>query len=227
MGNFLHAAPRARLGKISSGQPNPGPFQPNMGMSPGVPQFDSEFQTQLFLLFLSPSPDQSDRRGEKQNLQSGKSHQDIFGTQTSQTPPPHHPLLILPCPHPSTSPYVPIIRSSPAVQLRPRLFHAQGNRWLENNAQQAAPQEHAPVQGGRPVRIPDPNPPPPPPPPLQTPPKFWNRSFSNLRFFFGGKGRRRRCRKFFVALPEGFFFFFTRCVYTQNAQNLVENSKNV
>ena len=48
---FLRAAPRARLGKISSGQPSPGPFQPNLGMSPGVPQFDPEFQTHLFLRF--------------------------------------------------------------------------------------------------------------------------------------------------------------------------------
>ena len=48
---FLRAAPRARLGKISSGQPSPGPFKPNLGMSPGVPQFDPEFQTHLFLRF--------------------------------------------------------------------------------------------------------------------------------------------------------------------------------
>ena len=48
---FLRAAPRARLGKISSGQPSPGPFQPNRGMSPGVPQFDPEFQTHVFLRF--------------------------------------------------------------------------------------------------------------------------------------------------------------------------------
>ena len=49
--SFLRAAPRARLGKISSGQPSPGPFQPNLGMSPGVPQIDPEFQTHLFLHF--------------------------------------------------------------------------------------------------------------------------------------------------------------------------------
>ena len=49
--NFLRAAPRARLGKISSGQPSPGPFQPNLGMSPRVPQFDPEFQTHVFLRF--------------------------------------------------------------------------------------------------------------------------------------------------------------------------------
>ena len=48
---FLRAAPRARLGKISSGQPSLGPFQPNLGMSPGVPQFDPEFQTHLSLRF--------------------------------------------------------------------------------------------------------------------------------------------------------------------------------
>ena len=49
--SFLRAAPRARLGKISSGQPSPGPFQPNLGMSPGVPQIDPEFETHLFLHF--------------------------------------------------------------------------------------------------------------------------------------------------------------------------------
>ena len=48
---FLRAAPRAHLGKISSGQPSPAPFQPNLGMSPGVPQFDQEFETHLFLYF--------------------------------------------------------------------------------------------------------------------------------------------------------------------------------
>ena len=48
---FLRAAPRALLGKISSGQPSPGPFQPNLGMPPGVPQFDPEFETHLFLRF--------------------------------------------------------------------------------------------------------------------------------------------------------------------------------
>ena len=48
---FFRAAPRARLGKISSGQPSLGPFQPNLGMSPGVPQFDPEFQTHLSLRF--------------------------------------------------------------------------------------------------------------------------------------------------------------------------------
>ena len=48
---FLRAAPCARLSKISSGQPSPRPFQRNLGMSPGVPQFDPEFQTHLFLHF--------------------------------------------------------------------------------------------------------------------------------------------------------------------------------
>ena len=48
---FLRAGPRARMGKISSRKPSPGPFQPNLGMSPGVPQFDPEFQTHLFLHF--------------------------------------------------------------------------------------------------------------------------------------------------------------------------------
>ena len=47
----MRAAPRARLGKISSGQPSPGPFQPNLGMSPRVPQFDPEFQSHLLLRF--------------------------------------------------------------------------------------------------------------------------------------------------------------------------------
>ena len=48
---FLRAALCARLGKISSGQPSPGPFQPNLGMSLGVPQFDPEFETHLLLHF--------------------------------------------------------------------------------------------------------------------------------------------------------------------------------
>ena len=48
---FLRAAPRARLGKMSSGQPSPGPFPPILGVSPGVPQFDPEFQTHVFLRF--------------------------------------------------------------------------------------------------------------------------------------------------------------------------------
>ena len=46
---FLRAAPRARLGKISSGQPSRGPSHPHLRMSPGVPQFDPEIQTHLFL----------------------------------------------------------------------------------------------------------------------------------------------------------------------------------
>ena len=49
--SFLRAALRARRGKISSGQPSPGPFQPNLGMSPGIPQFDRELRTHLFLHF--------------------------------------------------------------------------------------------------------------------------------------------------------------------------------
>ena len=58
--SFLRAAPRTRLGKISSGQPSLGPFQPNLGMSPGVPQFDPEFQTHLSLRFFSmPIPPKS------------------------------------------------------------------------------------------------------------------------------------------------------------------------
>ena len=48
---FLRAASRARLGKINSGQPSPGPFQPNLGMSPGAPQCDRETQTHPFLHF--------------------------------------------------------------------------------------------------------------------------------------------------------------------------------
>ena len=47
---FLRAAPRARLGNISSRQPIPGP---NLGMSPGVPRFDPEFQTHVFLQFAA------------------------------------------------------------------------------------------------------------------------------------------------------------------------------
>ena len=73
-------------------------------------------------------------------------------------------------------------------------------------------------QGGRPVRIPD------PPSPLETPPpKFSNSSFSNLRFW--GKGSAPKTPKiFFLPFLRG-YFFFTLCVYTQNTQNLMENSK--
>ena len=50
--NGLFCALRCtRPGEISSGYPSPRPFQPNMGMSPWVPQFDPEFHTQLFLRF--------------------------------------------------------------------------------------------------------------------------------------------------------------------------------
>ena len=73
-------------------------------------------------------------------------------------------------------------------------------------------------QGGRPVLVPDP----PPPSPLQTPPKFSNPSFPNLRFW--GKGLAPKAPKIFL-FPFLRGFFFTRCVYTQNTQNFVENSK--
>ena len=50
-----------------------------------------------------------------------------------------------------------------------------------------------------------PQPPPPPPHPLQTPPKFSNPSFFNLRFWRKGSAPKARVF-FFFALPEGFFF---------------------
>ena len=50
---FSRAAPHARLGKICYGQPSRGPFQPNLGMSPGVPQFDPDSQTHLFPHFAA------------------------------------------------------------------------------------------------------------------------------------------------------------------------------
>ena len=56
---FLRAAPRARLGKISSRQPSPGPFQPNLGMSPGVPQFDPESNPSFPTFFSMPIPPKS------------------------------------------------------------------------------------------------------------------------------------------------------------------------
>ena len=62
--------------------------------------------------------------------------------------------------------------------------------WLysKGNSQPTSFVERLPwfYQGGRPVRIPD------PPPPLQTPPKFSNPSFSNLRFWGKGSAPRRR-----------------------------------
>ena len=62
------------------------------------------------------------------------------------------------------------------------------------------------------------------PPPPPDPPKFSNPFFSNLRFW--GKVSAPKAQTFFLCPPEGVsFFFFTLCVYTQNAQNFVENSK--
>ena len=59
---------------------------------------------------------------------------------------------------------------------------------------------------------------------FQTPPKFSNPSFSNLRFW--GKGLAPKAPKiFFLPFLRGYIFFFTLCVHTQNAQNFVENSK--
>ena len=52
---LLRAAPRASVGKMSSGQPSPGAFQPNMGMSPGVTQFDAEFPFPTFPGFFTMS----------------------------------------------------------------------------------------------------------------------------------------------------------------------------
>ena len=43
------------------------------------------------------------------------------------------------------------------------------------------------------------------PPSLQTPPKFSNLSFSNLRFL--GKGSAPKASKIFFALPERVYFF--------------------
>ena len=46
------ASHRARAwAKSVLASPSPGPFQPNLGMSPGVPQIDPEFETHLFLHF--------------------------------------------------------------------------------------------------------------------------------------------------------------------------------
>ena len=50
-GNFFSALRRARLAKLSSSQPSGGPFQPKMGMSQGLAQFDPEIPTQVFLQF--------------------------------------------------------------------------------------------------------------------------------------------------------------------------------
>ena len=51
----IFCAPRHVRAWTTSVLSCPWPFQPNMGMSPGVPQFDPEFQTHLFLRF-SPCP---------------------------------------------------------------------------------------------------------------------------------------------------------------------------
>ena len=48
---FLRAALRARLGKISSGQPSPGPFPPNLGVLPRVPPFTQNFKPMFSYVF--------------------------------------------------------------------------------------------------------------------------------------------------------------------------------
>ena len=58
----------------------------------------------------------------------------------------------------------------------------------------------------------------PPPPPAPDPPKFLNPSFSNMRF----RGKMLAPKK--IGLLKGYFCFI-QCVYTQNIQSLVENSK--
>ena len=61
-----------------------------------------------------------------------------------------------------------------------------------------------------------------PPPPSPDPPKVFEPVFLHFEILgerVGAKGAEN-----FLALPEG-VFFFTRCVYTQNAQNFAENSK--
>ena len=74
-------------------------------------------------------------------------------------------------------------------------------------------------QGGRPVRIPDPPPLPPPPDP---PPKVFEPVF--LQFEILGERVGAKGAETFFPLLRGCFFFPTLCVYTQNTQNLVENS---
>ena len=68
------------------------------------------------------------------------------------------------------------------------------------------------VQGGRPVRIPDPPHPP-------DPPKVFKAVFLQFEIFgvrVGAKGGGEEYR-------EEVFFFSTPCVYTRNTQNFVEN----
>ena len=61
-----------------------------------------------------------------------------------------------------------------------------------------------------------------PPPPPPDPPKVLGPVF--LQFEILGERVGAKGAKFFFAFPEG-VFFFTLCVYTQNTQNFVENSK--
>ena len=64
------------------------------------------------------------------------------------------------------------------------------------------------VQGGRPVRIPDP-----PPPTLLTPPKFLKPSFSNLRFLGKGLAPKVEVR----STVRRYFFFYPMCLYSKYA----------
>ena len=78
---------------------------------------------------LPPSPDQSDHRGKKRNLQSGKSGQAIFGTPSfgskTPSPPPPPPALKKPCPSPS-------LRSPPVPP--PQTLRAQARRKVRHVA---------------------------------------------------------------------------------------------
>ena len=65
-GNLLRAAPRARLGKISSGQPSPGPFQPNLGMSPGYPSLTQNFEPIFSYIFQHADSTLIDSRSKRE-----------------------------------------------------------------------------------------------------------------------------------------------------------------
>ena len=56
----------------------------------------------------------------------------------------------------------------------------------------------------------------PPPPPLQTPPKFSNPSFSNLRFV--RKGSAPKAPKFFFPFLRGYFLFYPTCLYPKYSE---------
>ena len=87
------------------------------------------------------------------------------------------------------------------------------DRVLSRNMEGPRALKGTPYRGGRPVQIRDPHPPP-------DPPKIFQPVF--LQFEILGERVGPKAPKFFLPFLR---VFSTLCVYTQNTQNFVENSK--